>query len=317
MKQNNLKEIIINKILNNNFDKCNLRRKKIIWQIFYNKRNIPIKEDIFIILKNLEKNLNNKNEIIILLENLKYYNDKNELYIVKNLYFKLIVNVLINFSNNNKILIIVIELLNKIFEYLNFFEKYIIFKEIINYKIENLQSIENFIDFVQESINNKNYYGLHLLINYIRNYGEQNIINYLYKNNNNFIIILLNSLKFKNNQNFIYSVWSLIFNIINLDKKIDNLNFIKILLKYNFFEIFIINLKINNSNNLILSISIKTVNNILKNILSNRNYYINEINILNNIKCFDIYKILNYKDILLCIKLKEIIIIFNNLINQL
>ena len=317
MKQNNLKEIIINKILNNNFDKCNLRRKKIIWQIFYNKRNIPIKEDIFIILKNLEKNLNNKNEIIILLENLKYYNDKNELYIVKNLYFKLIVNVLINFSNNNKILIIVIELLNKIFEYLNFFEKYIIFKEIINYKIENLQSIENFIDFVQESINNKNYYGLHLLINYIRNYGEQNIINYLYKNNNNFIIILLNSLKFKNNQNFIYSVWSLIFNIINLDKKIDNLNFIKILLKYNFFEIFIINLKINNSNNLILSISIKTVNNILMNILSNRNYYINEINILNNIKCFDIYKILNYKDILLCIKLKEIIIIFNNLINQL
>ena len=317
MKQNNLKEIIINKILNNNFDKCNLRRKKIIWQIFYNKRNIPIKEDIFIILKNLEKNLNNKNEIIILLENLKYYNDKNELYIVKNLYFKLIVNVLINFSNNNKILIIVIELLNKIFEYLNFFEKYIIFKEIINYKIENLQNIENFIDFVQESINNKNYYGLHLLINYIRNYGEQNIINYLYKNNNNFIIILLNSLKFKNNQNFIYSVWSLIFNIINLDKKIDNLNFIKILLKYNFFEIFIINLKINNSNNLILSISIKTVNNILKNILSNRNYYINEINILNNIKCFDIYKILNYKDILLCIKLKEIIIIFNNLINQL
>ena len=317
MKQNNLKEIIINKILNNNFDKCNLRRKKIIWQIFYNKRNIPIKDDIFIILKNLEKNLNNKNEIIILLENLKYYNDKNELYIVKNLYFKLIVNVLINFSNNNKILIIVIELLNKIFEYLNFFEKYIIFKEIINYKIENLQSIDNFIDFVQESINNKNYYGLHLLINYIRNYGEQNIINYLYKNNNNFIIILLNSLKFKNNQNFIYSVWSLIFNIINLDKKIDNLNFIKILLKYNFFEIFIINLKINNSNNLILSISIKTVNNILKNILSNRNYYINEINILNNIKCFDIYKILNYKDILLCIKLKEIIIIFNNLINQL
>ena len=317
MKQNNLKEIIINKILNNNFDKCNLRRKKIIWQIFYNKRNIPIKEDIFIILKNLEKNLNNKNEIITLLENLKYYNDKNELYIVKNLYFKLIVNVLINFSNNNKILIIVIELLNKIFEYLNFFEKYIIFKEIINYKIENLQNIENFIDFVQESINNKNYYGLHLLINYIRNYGEQNIINYLYKNNNNFIIILLNSLKFKNNQNFIYSVWSLIFNIINLDKKIDNLNFIKILLKYNFFEIFIINLKINNSNNLILSISIKTVNNILKNILSNRNYYINEINILNNIKCFDIYKILNYKDVLLCIKLKEIIIIFNNLINQL
>ena len=317
MKQNNLKEIIINKILNNNFDKCNLRRKKIIWQIFYNKRNIPIKDDIFIILKNLEKNLNNKNEIIILLENLKYYNDKNELYIVKNLYFKLIVNVLINFSNNNKILIIVIELLNKIFEYLNFFEKYIIFKEIINYKIENLQNIENFIDFVQESINNKNYYGLHLLINYIRNYGEQNIINYLYKNNNYFIIILLNSLKFKNNQNFIYSVWSLIFNIINLDKKIDNLNFIKILLKYNFFEIFIINLKINNSNNLILSISIKTVNNILKNILSNRNYYINEINILNNIKCFDIYKILNYKDILLCIKLKEIIIIFNNLINQL
>ena len=317
MKQNNLKEIIINKILNNNFDKCNLRRKKIIWQIFYNKRNIQIKDDIFIILKNLEKNLNNKNEIIILLENLKYYNDKNELYIVKNLYFKLIVNVLINFSNNNKILIIVIELLNKIFEYLNFFEKYIIFKEIINYKIENLQSIDNFIDFVQESINNKNYYGLHLLINYIRNYGEQNIINYLYKNNNNFIIILLNSLKFKNNQNFIYSVWSLIFNIINLDKKIDNLNFIKILLKYNFFEIFIINLKINNSNNLILSISIKTVNNILKNILSNRNYYINEINILNNIKCFDIYKILNYKDILLCIKLKEIIIIFNNLINQL
>ena len=317
MKQNNLKEIIINKILNNNFDKCNLRRKKIIWQIFYNKRNIPIKDDIFIILKNLEKNLNNKNEIITLLENLKYYNDKNELYIVKNLYFKLIVNVLINFSNNNKILIIVIELLNKIFEYLNFFEKYIIFKEIINYKIENLQNIENFIDFVQESINNKNYYGLHLLINYIRNYGEQNIINYLYKNNNNFIIILLNSLKFKNNQNFIYSVWSLIFNIINLDKKIDNLNFIKILLKYNFFEIFIINLKINNSNNLILSISIKTVNNILKNILSNRNYYINEINILNNIKCFDIYKILNYKDILLCIKLKEIIIIFNNLINQL
>ena len=317
MKQNNLKEIIINKILNNNFDKCNLRRKKIIWQIFYNKRNIPIKEDIFIILKNLEKNLNNKNEIITLLENLKYYNDKNELYIVKNLYFKLIVNILINFSNNNKILIIVIELLNKIFEYLNFFEKYIIFKEIINYKIENLQNIENFIDFVQESINNKNYYGLHLLINYIRNYGEQNIINYLYKNNNNFIIILLNSLKFKNNQNFIYSVWSLIFNIINLDKKIDNLNFIKILLKYNFFEIFIINLKINNSNNLILSISIKTVNNILKNILSNRNYYINEINILNNIKCFDIYKILNYKDILLCIKLKEIIIIFNNLINQL
>ena len=317
MKQNNLKEIIINKILNNNFDKCNLRRKKIIWQIFYNKRNIPIKDDIFIILKNLEKNLNNKNEIIILLENLKYYNDKNELYIVKNLYFKLIVNVLINFSNNNKILIIVIELLNKIFEYLNFFEKYIIFKEIINYKIENLQNIENLIDFVQESINNKNYYGLHLLINYIRNYGEQNIINYLYKNNNNFIIILLNSLKFKNNQNFIYSVWSLIFNIINLDKKIDNLNFIKILLKYNFFEIFIINLKINNSNNLILSISIKTVNNILKNILSNRNYYINEINILNNIKCFDIYKILNYKDILLCIKLKEIIIIFNNLINQL
>ena len=317
MKQNNLKEIIINKILNNNFDKCNLKRKKIIWQIFYNKRNIPIKEDIFIILKNLEKNLNNKNEIIIQLENLKYYNDKNELYIVKNLYFKLIVNILINFSNNYKILIIVEELLNKIFEYLNFFEKYIIFKEIINYKIENLQSIENFIDFVQESINNKNYYGLHLLINYIRNYGEQNIINYLYKNNNNFIIILLNSLKFKNNQNFIYSVWSLIFNIINLDKKIDNLNFIKILLKYNFFEIFIINLKINNSNNLILSISIKTVNNILKNILSNRNYYINEINILNNIKCFDIYKILNYKDILLCIKLKEIIIIFNNLINQL
>ena len=317
MKQNNLKEIIINKILNNNFDKCNLRRKKIIWQIFYNKRNIPIKDDIFIILKNLEKNLNNKNEIIILLENLKYYNDKNELYIVKNLYFKLIVNILINFSNNYKILIIVEELLNKIFEYLNFFEKYIIFKEIINYKIENLQNIENFIDFVQESINNKNYYGLHLLINYIRNYGEQNIINYLYKNNNNFIIILLNSLKFKNNQNFIYSVWSLIFNIINLDKKIDNLNFIKILLKYNFFEIFIINLKINNSNNLILSISIKTVNNILKNILSNRNYYINEINILNNIKCFDIYKILNYKDILLCIKLKEIIIIFNNLINQL
>ena len=53
------------------------------------------------------------------------------------------------------------------------------------------------------------------------------------------------------------------------------------------------------------------------NILSNRNYYINEINILNNIKCFDIYKILNNKDILLCIKLKEIIIIFNNLINQL
>ena len=317
MKQNNLKEIIINKILNNNFDKCNLRRKKIIWQIFYNKRNIPIKDDIFIILKNLEKNLNNKNEIIILLENLKYYNDKNELYIVKNLYFKLIVNVLINFSNNNKILIIVIELLNKIFEYLNFFEKYIIFKEIINYKIENLQNIENLIDFVQESINNKNYYGLHLLINYIRNYGEQNIINYLYKNNNNFIIILLNSLKFKNNQNFIYSVWSFIYNIINFDKKFDIFYFIKILLKYNFFEIFILNLKINNSNNLILSISIKTVNNILMNILSNRNYYINEINILNNIKCFDIYKIINYKDILLCIKLKEIIIIFNNLINQL
>ena len=317
MKQNNLKEIIINKILNNNFDKCNLKRKKIIWQIFYNKRNIPIKEDIFIILKNLEKNLNNKNEIIIQLENLKYYNDKNELYIVKNLYFKLIVNILINFSNNYKILIIVEELLNKIFEYLNFFEKYIIFKEIINYKIENLQNIENLIDFVQESINNKNYYGLHLLINYIRNYGEQNIINYLYKNNNYFILILLNSLKFKNKQNFIYSVWSFIYNIINLDKKFDIFNFIKILLKYNFFEIFILNLKINNSNNLILSISIKTVNNILMNILSNRNYYINEINILNNIKCFDIYKILNYKDILLCIKLKEIIIIFNNLINQL
>lgn len=107
-----------------------------------------MKENILFVLKNIEKNINNKNEILILLENLKFYNNKSELYIVKNLYFKLIVDLLFIFSENFEILKIVHDLLNKIFEYLNFFEKFFIFKEIINYKIENKITIENFIILV-------------------------------------------------------------------------------------------------------------------------------------------------------------------------